>query len=138
MQLIQKPAQISRCSIALPLVALMVVAGCAKKQPLPSNAADLGLNSQNTGSAKPGSTQDFTVNIGDRVFFTTDSTSLSAKARTTLINKRHGLAGTIPIKLQLKVMPTNAVRANTTWRWAHVAPLPHAIISLPVVYRGVA
>ena len=84
MQLIQKPAQISRCSIALPLVALMVVAGCAKKQPLPSNAADLGLNSQNAGSAKPGSTQDFTVNIGDRVFFTTDSTSLSAKARTTL------------------------------------------------------
>ena len=34
--------------------------------------------------ATPGSQQDFTVNVGDRIFFETDSSSLTATARTTL------------------------------------------------------
>ncbi len=81
---------VSKLAIALPMVALMVITGCAKKQPLPNNAAQLGLNS--AGSATPGSTQDFTVNVGDRVFFTTDSTSLSAEARQTLDKQATWLA----------------------------------------------
>jgi peptidoglycan-associated lipoprotein len=36
------------------------------------------------GSAAPGSQQDFVVNVGDRVFFETDSTELTPQARTTL------------------------------------------------------
>jgi len=35
-------------------------------------------------NAKPGSTQDFVVNVGDRVFFTTDSTELNPTAQATL------------------------------------------------------
>jgi peptidoglycan-associated lipoprotein len=35
-------------------------------------------------SATPGSPQDFVVNVGDRVFFDTDSTELSTTARATL------------------------------------------------------
>ena len=34
--------------------------------------------------ATPGSQQDFVVNVGDRVFFDTDSSALSAQARATL------------------------------------------------------
>jgi len=36
------------------------------------------------GAATPGSQQDFVVNVGDRVFFETDSTELTPQARTTL------------------------------------------------------
>ena len=36
------------------------------------------------GAAAPGSQQDFIVNVGDRVFFDTDSSELSEQARTTL------------------------------------------------------
>ena len=35
-------------------------------------------------SASPGSQQDFVVNVGDRVFFETDQTDLTAQARATL------------------------------------------------------
>ena len=36
------------------------------------------------GAAVPGSAQDFVVNVGDRVFFETDSSELTPQARTTL------------------------------------------------------
>jgi peptidoglycan-associated lipoprotein len=36
------------------------------------------------GAAQPGSAQDFVVNVGDRVFFDTDSSDLSAEAVATL------------------------------------------------------
>src|SRR4051812_26692091 len=36
------------------------------------------------GAATPGSQQDFVVNVGDRVFFESDSTELSAQSRSTL------------------------------------------------------
>ena len=56
----------------------LAVAGCAQKK-LPDNAGQLGLN-----NATPGSQQDFTVNVGDRVFFETDSSVLTPVARQTL------------------------------------------------------
>ena len=36
------------------------------------------------GAASPGSQQDFVVNVGDRVFFESDSTELTATSRATL------------------------------------------------------
>ncbi|MBO0664053.1 peptidoglycan-associated lipoprotein Pal [Jiella sp. MQZ9-1] len=74
--------------IAFALCAALLIAGCAsKKDALPDSAAGLGLggaNGMNGGAATPGSSQDFTVNVGDRVFFDTDSSSLSPKAQQTL------------------------------------------------------
>ncbi|MCB8839278.1 peptidoglycan-associated lipoprotein Pal [Aurantimonas sp. VKM B-3413] len=75
--------------IAFALAASLLVAGCAsKKDMLPDNAAGLGLNGANglngAGAATPGSTQDFTVNVGDRIFFDTDSSSIRADAQQTL------------------------------------------------------
>ena len=64
------------------------VAGCAKKSTLPNNAGDLGLgNGAGAGlnnGAVPGSQQDFTVNVGDRIFFDTDSSLIRADAQQTL------------------------------------------------------
>jgi len=66
------------------LVALALglsLAGCASKKNLPDNAGGLGIN--NNGAAA-GSQQDFTVNVGDRIFFETDSSSLTQTAVGTL------------------------------------------------------
>ncbi len=68
----------SKIATALVVAAMLVVTGCASKKKI-NSAADLGL-----GSATPGSQQDFTVNVGDRIFFETDSSSLTAAARTIL------------------------------------------------------
>lgn len=73
---------IARNPVAIALVASLALAGCATKKPLPNNPADLGLAGQN--GASPGSTQDFTVNVGDRIYFDTDSSAIRADAQATL------------------------------------------------------
>ncbi len=78
-----------RASLAPKLVFVaflaLAAAGCAK------NAADdasLGLGAGGAGGragyAAPGSPQDFVVNVGDRVFFESDSTELTSTAQGTL------------------------------------------------------
>lgn len=71
---------IARNPVVLALAMTLALAGCASKKNLPNSAGELGLG----GSATPGSTQDFTVNVGDRIFFDTDSTSIRADAAQTL------------------------------------------------------
>jgi peptidoglycan-associated lipoprotein len=66
--------------IAIAMVAMLAISGCASKK-APNSAADLGLNANN---AAPGSSQDFTLNVGDRIFFDTDSSQIRADAQTTL------------------------------------------------------
>ena len=61
---------------AVVIAAGLMIAGCAKNQV--DGTAALG------GAATPGSQQDFVVNVGDRVFFETDSTELTEQARGTL------------------------------------------------------
>jgi peptidoglycan-associated lipoprotein len=46
-------------------------------------AGGYGANGAN-GAASPGSQQDFALNVGDRVFFDSDSTELNATAQSTL------------------------------------------------------
>lgn len=60
------------------LVALVVsVAACARN---PNDEAGAGLG----GTASPGSQQEFLVSVGDRVFFETDSSVLTAEGQATL------------------------------------------------------
>ena len=61
----------------------LALAGCANKKNLPNSAGELGLGAV-AGAATPGSAQDFTVHVGDRIFFDTDSTSIRADAAQTL------------------------------------------------------
>ena len=69
---------ITRNPLAIALVASLALAGCGTKK-TPNSAADLGL-----GAATPGSAQDFTVNVGDRIFFDTDSSVIRADGQATL------------------------------------------------------
>ena len=66
---------------AIAVIVGLTLAGCATKNELPGNAGGLGLD---PNGANAGSQQDFTVNVGDRVFFETDSSILTQTARATL------------------------------------------------------
>ena|SRR5215471_18175811 len=59
------------------LAAVVGLAACANN---PNGQQQAGAG----GAAVPGSAQDFVVNVGDRVFFETDSSELTSQARTTL------------------------------------------------------
>ena len=84
--------------LAAVLCAGLAIAGCAKT---PGEEGLAGLaggggrpgdgsggpgygNGRVAGSAIPGSAQDFAQNVGDRVFFESDSSDLTAKAQATL------------------------------------------------------
>jgi peptidoglycan-associated lipoprotein len=64
--------------IVAALCATLIIAACANKSLDPTQAA------LNGAAAAPGSQQDFVVNVGDRVFFETDSTDLTPQSRATL------------------------------------------------------
>jgi peptidoglycan-associated lipoprotein len=57
--------------------AVFMIAACAQN---PNEQAGVGAGA----AATPGSAQDFVVNVGDRVFFETDSSELTPQARATL------------------------------------------------------
>ena len=62
--------------LAAVLAAALAISACANRgEDAQANAA---------GQATPGSQQDFVVNVGDRVFFETDSSELTTQARATL------------------------------------------------------
>jgi peptidoglycan-associated lipoprotein len=61
--------------LALALAAAFAVSACANK-PQDSMAS--------AGASTPGSQQDFVVNVGDRVFFESDSSELTSTSRATL------------------------------------------------------
>jgi peptidoglycan-associated lipoprotein len=63
--------------LAAVLAAALAISACANKpeESVQANAA---------GQATPGSQQDFVVNVGDRVFFETDSSELTVQSRATL------------------------------------------------------
>jgi peptidoglycan-associated lipoprotein len=68
----------SEVKFAAVLVAALAISACAKNPA--QDAAALAAS----GRAAPGSAQDFAVNVGDRVFFDTDSSELSSTAQATL------------------------------------------------------
>ena len=64
--------------MAAGLASLLALAACSKKK------TDLSAGTGPGASAIPGSEQDFTVNVGDRVFFLEDQSTLTAEAQETL------------------------------------------------------
>jgi peptidoglycan-associated lipoprotein len=75
-------SRLAGVKLAAFLCCALAVAGCSKK-----NTPDLeaGAGNDTTGrSARPGSQQDFATNVGDRVYFLVDNTSLTPEAQETL------------------------------------------------------
>ncbi len=73
----------SEWKFAAALGAALAISACAKTPA--ENGALSGLNGGNP--AIPGSPQDFAVNVGDRVFFDSDSSELSPTAQATLVKQ---------------------------------------------------
>ncbi|MEX0346242.1 MAG: peptidoglycan-associated lipoprotein Pal [Rhizobiaceae bacterium] len=78
---------LTRNPAMIALAVSLAVAGCASKK-VPNSPADIGLGAN---SETPGSTRDFTVNVGDRIFFDTDSAVIRADAQTTLARQAQWL-----------------------------------------------
>ncbi|MGD9740523.1 MAG: peptidoglycan-associated lipoprotein Pal [Bauldia sp.] len=73
--------------IAVAVVAALTLAACANRgdEDLAAGAAGGGVGAGAIPPASgPGSVQEFQVTVGDRVFFETDSSELTATARATL------------------------------------------------------
>ena len=60
--------------------AVLLLAACAARP----GGSDLGVGSVALGGASPGTSQDFVVNVGDRIFFETDSVEFTSAAVATL------------------------------------------------------
>jgi len=67
---------VNHAKFAAVIMGALAIAGCAKQQNDQTGAL--------AGIAVPGSQQDFVVNVGDRVFFETDSSELTPQGRETL------------------------------------------------------
>jgi peptidoglycan-associated lipoprotein len=67
---------------AAAIVLALGAAACSSNKDNMADAAGGGFGAG--GAATPGSAQDFVVNVGDRVFFETDSTDLTPTAVATL------------------------------------------------------
>ena len=63
--------------LAAVLATALAISACANQ------VADTNSQGTAAGAAKPGSQQDFVVNVGDRVFFETDQTDLTPVSRAT-------------------------------------------------------
>jgi len=67
----------------------LTLAACAGQNPRPE---DVGLAPYGKGGpATPGSARDFSVNVGDIVYFSTDATDLSPEAQQTLAGQARWL-----------------------------------------------
>ncbi|MBE7198180.1 MAG: peptidoglycan-associated lipoprotein Pal [Parafilimonas terrae] len=81
------PAIFSRplraAALGLSLAAALGLGACSKDANDLADASGFGAGA-NGGAGTPGSAQDFVVNIGDRVFFESDSTDLTPTAVATL------------------------------------------------------
>ena len=67
---------------------MLALAAACSNTPKPEN--ELGQSGRQS-PATPGSTRDFAVNVGDIVYFTTDSVDLSPEATQTLTNQARWL-----------------------------------------------
>ena len=72
------------------LAATMAVAACSNT-PKPEDTLTAGVGANGRGPATPGSAKDFSQNVGDIVYFSTDQTDLTPEAQQTLSNQARWL-----------------------------------------------
>jgi peptidoglycan-associated lipoprotein len=74
------------------LAATLAIAACSNTpKPEDTLAGGLGANGGRGGTATPGSAKDFSQNVGDIVYFSTDQTDLTPEAQQTLSNQARWL-----------------------------------------------
>jgi peptidoglycan-associated lipoprotein len=71
------------CKIAGVILIALLLAACSR-QSKPQDYGSGGYGLGGSMPAEPGTARDFSQNVGDKVFFTTDSSDLTSEAQATL------------------------------------------------------
>ncbi len=79
---------VRKTAVAAMLALAFLGAGCANQQ----KGLEAGLGAGAGGVATPGSAQDFQVNVGDRIFFESDSSTIAQQGLATLDKQVQWLA----------------------------------------------
>jgi peptidoglycan-associated lipoprotein len=74
--------------VFLAALACLTVAGCANQEQGPESAQ---LGPDGKGPVTPGTARDFSVNVGDLVYFSSDSSDLTPEAQATLMKQAQWL-----------------------------------------------
>jgi peptidoglycan-associated lipoprotein len=76
------------------IAGLLLLAACSSTPPATNNAGGQngGAGQSTSSTIVPGSSQDFVQNVGDRVFFDTDKSSIKAEGQETLQRQAQWLA----------------------------------------------
>jgi peptidoglycan-associated lipoprotein len=77
---------------ALFAIAALLAAACANKDANGPDSLTAGLNGGKGGPVTPGTQRDFSVNVGDIVYFSSDSTDLTPESQATLQKQSKWLA----------------------------------------------
>jgi peptidoglycan-associated lipoprotein len=90
--------------LVLALGLALSLAACSKKTTAGLGADGLGAGSQLAGSSAqvPGSEEDFSANVGDRVFFEADQTTLTAEGKDTLMKQASWLQQYPDVAIQIE------------------------------------
>jgi peptidoglycan-associated lipoprotein len=104
------------------VAALMLAAACSSS----SNPSQQTASA--TTSVAPGTVGDFRQNVGDRVYFDTDMSTVRDDGRATLDRQAEWLNKYTSYPVTIEAMRTSAAPASTTSRWVSVALLPYGNI----------
>ena len=77
----------------------LALAACSKKT---TPDLEAGANGGGIGAARPGSQADFTTNVGDRIYFANDQSTLSPEAQDTLRKQGSWLNRYQPVAVQVE------------------------------------
>ncbi len=69
---------------AVAAAAMLIVAACSSTDDEAATAPSTSIDSGAASTVTPGSQEDLVTNVGDRVFFDTDKSTLDSEARATL------------------------------------------------------
>ena len=83
------------------LMASLALLGACADQTSTGATTGAGATSATAGGVLPGSQEDLVANVGDRVFYALDSSSLSSDARTTLDRQAAWLARYPQVSIQM-------------------------------------
>ena len=82
---------------AAALCCVLALTACSKK-----STPDLEAANSAAGAAMPGSEQDFAVNVGDRIYFAEDKSTLSSEAEETLRKQATWLSQYPGVNIQIE------------------------------------
>ena len=106
----------------LAVLGLALALGACAKNTARTRASTAPMARGGGAGGGPGSYQEFSSSVGDRVFFETDQTDVNERGRRRSTSRPIGSTATAATVSRSRATPTSAARANTISRSARAAP----------------